>query len=142
LPAELDELAVLAGGHSLVLDGELVALDPAGVASFGRLQQRMQVHEPSPAPVADVPVVYQVFDLLFLDGASTTGLPYSRRRELLAGLGLTGDTVRVPAHFLDVDPAAVMNAARGQGLEGIVAKRLSSTYQPGPGTGSRCLLSG
>jgi bifunctional non-homologous end joining protein LigD len=128
---ELTELVSLAGGHRVVLDGELVALDPAGVASFARLQQRMHLSAPAPGLVADVPVVYEVFDLLFLDGNLTTGLPYLQRRQLLTELGLSGDAVRVPAHFVNADPTAVMTAARGQGLEGIIAKRLTSTYQSG-----------
>ncbi|AGZ43975.1 non-homologous end-joining DNA ligase [Actinoplanes friuliensis] len=128
---ELAELVPLAAGHRVVLDGELVALDSAGVASFERLQQRMHLSAPAPALVTAVPVVYEVFDLLFLDGEATTALPYLQRRELLAGLDLAGDAVRVPAHFVNADPAAVLTAARSQGLEGIVAKRLGSTYQSG-----------
>ena len=128
---ELAELTTAAGHHRLLLDGELVALDRAGVASFERLQQRMHLHQPPAALVAAVPVVYEVFDLLFLDGESTTALPYRQRRELLAGLELAGRAVRVPAHFAGADPAAVMTAARAQGLEGIVAKRLGGGYQPG-----------
>jgi bifunctional non-homologous end joining protein LigD len=128
---ELAGLASLVGRRRLVLDGELVAFDGAGVASFERLQQRMHVDDPSPALVAAVPVVYEVFDLLALDGTSTTGLAYQERRELLAGLGLRSDSVRVPAYFPGADAAAVMTAARAQGLEGIVAKRLTSAYQPG-----------
>lgn len=74
---------------------------------------------------------YVVFDLLHLDGAATIDLPYERRRDLLADLGLVDGPVMVPAHFVDRDPAAVMVAAQAQGLEGIVIKRLDSVYQPG-----------
>lgn len=128
---ELAELTTAAGGHRLLLDGELVALDRAGVASFERLQQRMHLRRPPSALVAAVPVIYEVFDLLHLDGGATTALPYRQRRDLLAGLGLAGAYVRIPKHFIVADPAAVMTAARAQGLEGIVAKRLSAGYQPG-----------
>ncbi|MEV4639902.1 non-homologous end-joining DNA ligase [Actinoplanes sp. NPDC049548] len=128
---ELASLSDLAGARSLVLDGELVALDAAGRPSFGRLQQRMQVAQPAPALVAAVPVVYYVFDLLNLDGVATLQLPYAERRALLAGLGLSSEVVRVPPHFVDADPQAVLTAAEAQGLEGIVVKRLSSAYQPG-----------
>jgi bifunctional non-homologous end joining protein LigD len=68
---------------------------------------------------------------LHLDGESTRDLPYLRRRDLLTGLGLVGETVRVPAHFVDVDGRHVLTAAQADGLEGVVAKRLASTYQPG-----------
>jgi ATP-dependent DNA ligase len=55
------------------VDGELVAFDQAGVASFARFAAADAGPQPSPALLADVPVVYQVLDLLFLDGRSTTG---------------------------------------------------------------------
>jgi bifunctional non-homologous end joining protein LigD len=128
---ELTELLRAARGHRLLLDGELVALDRAGVASFERLQERMHLQDPSDALVAAVPVIYEVFDLLSLDGVSTVALPYAERRQLLAGLDLAGPAVRIPAHFAGADPSAVMTAARAQGLEGIVAKRLGGGYQPG-----------
>src|SRR4029453_958562 len=112
-------------------DGEIVALDQVGHASFARLQERMHVAHPSPALLAAVPVRYQVFDLLYLAGGSTLDLAYTRRRDLLTGLGLGGDTVRVPAHFVDVDGRHMLTAAQTDGLEGVVAKRLTATYQPG-----------
>jgi hypothetical protein len=81
--------------------------------------------------MAAVPVRSQVFDLLHLDGELTLDLPYTRRRNLLSGLDLVGDTVRVPAHVADVDGRHVLAAAQADGLEGVVAKRLTSTNQPG-----------
>src|SRR4029077_1627147 len=79
---------------------------------------------------ADTPVVYMLFDLLFLDGHSTLDLPHPERRRLLDRLGLAGPAWQTP-------PAAVSGGAAARatatelGLEGIVAKRLDSTYQPG-----------
>lgn len=95
------------------------------------MQLTVHVARPSPALLAAVPVLYQVFDVLHLDGESTMDLPYLSRRELLQGLGLDGDTVRVQAAFVDVDGQSVLTAADHGGLEGVVAKRLTSTYQPG-----------
>ncbi|MGA5299969.1 non-homologous end-joining DNA ligase [Nucisporomicrobium flavum] len=128
---ELAGLPDVAGDRPVVLDGEIVALDEAGRPSFARLQQRMHVADPSPALVAAVPVVYYVFDVLHLGGVSTMPLPYADRRDLLAGLALSSDEVRVPPHFVDADPQAILTAAQAQGLEGIVVKRLGSAYQPG-----------
>jgi bifunctional non-homologous end joining protein LigD len=129
------------GMSEVVLDGEIVAFDYSDPAhpkpSFERLQRRM--HVTSPAAVrrlmASVPVVYAVFDLLYLDGHSLMELPYTERRARLEGLGLGGPAWRVPA----VHPgegALLFEATRTQGLEGIVAKRLESRYEPGrrPGT--------
>jgi hypothetical protein len=69
--------------------------------------------------------------VLRLVGEPTLTLPYQQRRELLAGLGLFNDVVRVPPHFVDIDGRQVLAAAEADGLEGVVAKRLTSTYQPG-----------
>ncbi len=128
---EITEVAGLLDGRAAVLDGEIVALDPAGRPSFAELQRRMHVHGPPPSLVVQVPVRYYVFDLLHLDGADTTALPYRRRRELLAGLHLAGPVVQVPAHHPDADPAQITAAAAAHGLEGVVAKRLASPYRPG-----------
>ncbi|WP_199512132.1 non-homologous end-joining DNA ligase [Nucisporomicrobium flavum] len=128
---ELAGLPDVVGDRPVVLDGEIVALDEAGRPSFARLQQRMHVADPSPALVAAVPVVYYVFDVLHLGGVSTMPLPYADRRDLLTGLALSSDEVRVPPHFVDADPQAILTAAQAQGLEGIVVKRLGSAYQPG-----------
>ena len=80
------------------------------------------------------PVDYVIFDLLHLDGRCVRELPYLRRRELLEGLGLDGPRWRTPAYRLDGGPD-LLEAARRQGLEGIVAKRTDSPYRPGKRTG-------
>jgi bifunctional non-homologous end joining protein LigD len=128
---ELVDLARLLNSRSAILDGEIIALDHQARPSFAQLQRRMHVLEPSSSLLAEVPVRYYVFDVLHLDGQSTLHLPYQQRRELLAGLDLTGDSVRVPEHVVGVDPAQVTESAAAQGLEGVVAKRLVSPYRPG-----------
>lgn len=125
-------VAALAGlGRDVVLDGELVSTDAEGRPSFGRLQQRMHVRAPSAELVAAVPVVLQCFDVLAVDGAATTGLAWSERRAALEGLALPRPGVAVPPAWTDVTPAQLLAAATEQGLEGVVAKRTASTYQPG-----------
>ena len=78
----------------------------------------------------DVPVAYVAFDLLWLEGHSTLALPYTDRRKLLSELDLNGRSWRTPAHR-EGDGAALLEASDVQGLEGIVAKRLDSAYEPG-----------
>ncbi len=128
---EIAEVAGLLDGRAAVLDGEIVALDQAGRPSFAELQRRMHVHTPPPSLLVQVPIRYYVFDVLHLDGADTTTLPYVRRRELLAGLPLAGLVVQVPPHHPGADPAQITAAAAAHGLEGVVAKRLTSPYRPG-----------
>src|SRR5579884_2676675 len=70
------------GMREVVLDGEIVAFDEAGRPSFERLQRRMHVRGPAAIRrlSSSVPVVYAIFDLLYLDGHSLMDLPYSERR--------------------------------------------------------------
>ncbi len=127
------EIAGLAGalsGHAAVLDGEVVTLDAEGRTSFQRLQRRMHVARPSARLVADCPVVFVAFDVLWLDGESLVGRPQSERRMVLDDLGLAGPFWRkVPV--LDASPAEALEACQTLGLEGFMAKRRDAPYQPG-----------
>jgi bifunctional non-homologous end joining protein LigD len=125
------------GMREAVLDGEIVTFDEQGRPSFELLQRRM--HVTSPAAVrrlrASQPVVYAIFDLLFLDGRSLTELPYSERRARLEALELGGAAWRIPTAHVG-EGAALLEATAAQGLEGIVAKRLDSAYEPGRRSGA------
>jgi bifunctional non-homologous end joining protein LigD len=129
---ELHRLNRALSSHSAILDGEIVAFDEEGRPSFGKLQHRMHIASEAQARrlAQDAPVVYVIFDLLWLDGHSVMGLPYTDRRELLERLELTGSHWQVP-DYVAGDGTALQQATRGQGLEGIVAKRLDSPYEPG-----------
>src|SRR4051794_21377621 len=85
---ELRELGRALGTHAAVLDGEVVAFGPDGRPSFQRLQSRMHLTSESQVRrlAQTEPVVYVLFDLLFLDGHSLLELPYTDRRRLLTGL--------------------------------------------------------
>ncbi|MCU1489155.1 MAG: polymerase LigD, ligase domain protein, partial [Acidimicrobiaceae bacterium] len=134
---ELRGLGEHLGSRAAVLDGEIVALDPSGRPSFGRLQQRL--HLGSASEVArrarDFPANYFAFDLLYLEGRSLLSEPYDERRQLLEGLELSGDSFVTPPTFRDRPGADVLAAAREGGLEGIVAKRKDSPYRPGQRSG-------
>jgi len=127
------EATALTGpGSGTVLDGEIVAFDADGRPSFERLQSRINLGSARDVSLrrAEVPVVFILFDLLFLEGRDLMGLPYSERRRQLEALGLDGPTCQIPRHHLG-DGAALLEATRQRGLEGLVAKRLDSPYQPG-----------
>jgi bifunctional non-homologous end joining protein LigD len=128
---ELARLPEAFAGHDAVVDGEVVAMDAAGRPDFGALQNRMHRTGPEvPAMAADKPVTYLVFDLLSLDGEDLLGRPYSERRERLDSLDLTGHRW-VSTPWFPGGGAGVLAASQENGLEGVVAKRLSSTYRPG-----------
>ena len=116
--------------HRLILDGEIVAFDEAGRPSFGELQARMHVLAPSRALLLKVPVSLLVFDLLHLDARSLLAETYDGRRAALESLDLAGERWAVPPAF-DGDAAEAMAASKVQGLEGVLAKRHDSPYQPG-----------
>ena len=134
---EVRELADDQGSRRLVLDGEVVAFDSDGRPSFERLQSRMHLGSDSAVRrrMRDIPVTYVIFDVLWLEGHSTLSLPYRDRRKLLAELDLSGPSWRSPAHR-EGDGAALKAASEEQGLEGIVAKRLDSPYEPGRRSGA------
>lgn len=128
--------------HEVVLDGEIVAFEPGSDPprpSFQALQRRMHVREQRRVKrlAAEVPVTYAVFDLLWLDGRSLMDLPYEQRRSRLAELELHGPHWQVPESAAGADAGRELLAAAGRlGLEGVVAKRLDSSYEPG--RRSRC----
>jgi bifunctional non-homologous end joining protein LigD len=128
---ELATLSKMFASRRAVLDGEIVALGRNGVPSFAALQQRMRTPVPSASLVRTSPVRFYIFDLLHLDGTDLTSLPYVERRDALQRIDLTGDTVDTPPYWTGDAGPALVAAARELGLEGVVAKQLASTYQPG-----------
>lgn len=103
---EVGRLSRQLGARDAVLDGAMV--------TFGE----------------DYPVTYVLFDLLYLDGHDLTGEPYRRRRELLEGLGLEGESWQTPGYSVG-HAKELLAAAAEQNLEGVVLKRLDSPYSPG-----------
>ena len=115
-----------------VLDGEIVAIDAEGKASFEVLQQRMNLQNEREIKraAAQIPVSYVIFDLLWLDGRSTIELPLEERRELLELVVEQDHRLQVMT-YVDGEGTAFVDGARKLGLEGVVAKRKGSPYVPG-----------
>ncbi|MGI8593464.1 MAG: DNA ligase D [Solirubrobacteraceae bacterium] len=129
---EISGLGRVLGSRAAVFDGEVVAFDSDGRPDFGRLQGRMHLDAEAAVRrrMRDTPIAYVIFDLLWLEGRSLMGLPYSQRRERLDALELSGPAWQVPASH-DDGGADLLAASRELGLEGIVAKRTDSPYEPG-----------
>src|SRR5712671_309479 len=108
-----------------VIDGEVVALDESGRPDFHRLQhftaEASRIH-------------YFVFDLLILKQRDLTNLPLTERRKLLKSIKLSG-RIRLSEQF-DIPATDMVSAVGQQGLEGVVAKRKDSLYEPGKRTGA------
>jgi bifunctional non-homologous end joining protein LigD len=100
-----------------VVDGEVVALDEHGKATFSAMQQ------------GSTRLAYEVFDLLEADGEPVVDLPLTERRERLEALLAPNPRVQLSGVFDDGE--ALLEAAREQGLEGVMAKRAASRYAEG-----------
>lgn len=118
---ELGGLHESVNAASVILDGEIVVLRPDGRPDFEALQRHA------------APVVFQAFDVLAIDGHDTVALPYEQRRALLAEVLDAGSNWSVPAHRVG-GGADLLAATDANGLEGVMAKRLGSTYRPGTRT--------
>jgi len=127
---ELKDMARLIQAKTAILDGEVVALDADGKASFSLMQQRTGFRPGGRRAVgnADVPVLYYAFDLLYLDGYDWRRVPLEERKRKLASLVVAGDVVRYSDHY-ENHGKALFEMARQKGLEGIVAKKRASFYE-------------
>jgi bifunctional non-homologous end joining protein LigD len=113
-----------------ILDGEIAALDDRGLPSFELLQSRINVAEASAIATLsrNMPVVIFLFDLLFLDGRDLRGEPLAERKRRLKEILQPNDAIRYSDDFAG-SGADLLEAAKAQGLEGIIAKRASSFYE-------------
>jgi bifunctional non-homologous end joining protein LigD len=119
---ELGTLWHSVNARSAILDGEAVVLDENNIPRFELMQR------------GEGPVTYVVYDLLEHDGMDATGLPYEQRRRLLREAVEDGENWFVPETY--TDGAALFEAIRARGLEGVIAKRLDSPYIAGKRTNS------
>jgi bifunctional non-homologous end joining protein LigD len=129
---ELHMVHELVDQVNAVIDGEIVAFDEDGRDSFQALQQRMNLANPREIKriAKQIPVSLVVFDLLWLDGRETTALKLEERRELLELVVETDHRLQVITHVAG-EGTAFTRGAGSLGLEGVMAKKLGSRYQPG-----------
>jgi bifunctional non-homologous end joining protein LigD len=127
---ELKDLPQFIKAKTVILDGEVVALDDEGRASFSLMQQRTGFRPGGrrAAANADVPVLYYAFDLLYLDGYDWRRMPLEARKQKLAEVLVAGDGLRYSDHY-PKQGKALFEIARQKKLEGILAKRRASIYE-------------
>lgn len=129
---ELQHLRSRFAAHSFVADGELVVLNEEGKPQFSNILQRLK----SPTAKAierlsrSMPVVYYVFDLLYLDGRDLRELPLEKRLQLLQEVLRPDPRVRL-SEAIPAEGETLYAAAVEQGLEGLVAKHRLGTYETG-----------
>ncbi|MGA8328618.1 MAG: ATP-dependent DNA ligase [Mycobacterium sp.] len=117
---QLRSIATDLADHHAVLDGEVVALDTAGVPRFSEMQNRARATR----------IEFWAFDLLYLDGRSLMRARYRDRRQLLETLAAGAGSLTVP-ELLSGDGAQALEYSRKRQWEGVIAKKRDSTYQPG-----------
>jgi bifunctional non-homologous end joining protein LigD len=106
--------------HSIVLDGELVVLDKAGRSQFQLLQD---YHDRKAGKL-----VYYIFDILYLDGYDLRALPLIERKTILEKTITENDAIKLSS-YIEEHGEKLFKKVQQKGLEGIIAKRKSSTYQ-------------
>jgi bifunctional non-homologous end joining protein LigD len=127
---ELQVISEYINAKNAILDGEIVALDNDGRSSFSLMQQRTGVGEGGRRirrTRDDIPVVYYVFDLLYLDGYNLMETDLEERKQRLSTVLTRSDLVRYSDHYVG-SGSALFEAAAQSGLEGIIAKRRGSCY--------------
>jgi len=114
--------------NETIIDGEVVALDEAGRPSFSALQNY---------GASDVPIIYYVFDVMVLEGVDVMREPLSSRRELMEQkiVPKLVEPIKYSAE-LDSSLSDLIQSVKKLGLEGLVAKRRDSRYEPGLRSGA------
>ena len=119
----------------IVLDGEVVVHDDAGLPSFSRLQQRGRLQRKSAIARAalDLPAAFYAFDLLAFGGLDLRDLPLLARKAILREVLPTVGPVRYSDHVA-TQGQAMYEQVTAMRLEGIVAKKADSLYRSGRST--------
>jgi bifunctional non-homologous end joining protein LigD len=127
--AELHDIPSSITAETAILDGEIAALDEDGRSSFSLMQQRTGIRQGGRrvGSRGDIPVLYYVFDLLYLDGYDLHRVSLEERKELLKQITDVSGGVRYSDHF--PQGKALFDVAKQKGLEGILAKRRNSVYE-------------
>src|SRR6266496_4742704 len=115
-----------------IIDGEVVCLDPNGIPSFSRLQQRGRLSSGMEIRRATVelPATFYAFDLLAFEDFDLRPLPLARRKELLSEVVPKLGILRYLDH-IDTEGEAFLAQVTAMGLEGIGAKKSTSRYRSG-----------
>jgi bifunctional non-homologous end joining protein LigD len=127
---EVEDLRRQLNAREAIVDGEIVALDDDGRSNFQKLQSRSGVRNPSRTLLEAVPATYYAFDLLYCDGYDLRKVPLEKRKEALKKILRPGGNARFSEHQVEKGKE-LYDAARQQGLEGIIGKKRHSAYVGG-----------
>lgn len=128
---ELKTIQDIVGAHQVIFDGEIIATSK-GLPSFSLLQKRMRAKKVSDKLIAEIPVSFVAFDIIY-DNKDVTNLPLIERKKLLEKYRDTDYFVKSRVYH---DGISLFKMVKKVGLEGIVEKVKSSTYDVGERTHS------
>ena len=126
---EITQALAAQRADDFIIDGEIVAFD-GSQTKFARLQQRLGVRQPGPELLAEVPVWFYIFDVLWADGRDVRPRPLRERKSILQDLLTFADPLRFTEH-IDTDGEAYFRQACASGWEGVIAKRADAPYRAG-----------
>lgn len=115
----------------MILDGTIVARGEEHAPRARRLARRSGRFRPTESDIRDVPVDFQIADLLWLDGHSTVELPYRDRRGLLEGLGFDTAPIWSTSPLPVSEMESMLAIADAKGVDALHARHLGSRYRPG-----------
>jgi len=132
---ELKEVAKFIKADEIILDTEAVGLDPEreGFLDFQKTIQRRRKHDIA-KNATEIPLQFQVFDVLLADGKSYIDIPYTERRKIIEKLVINGGLLRVDESTVTKDPEVIKSMHQKylkMGLEGVVVKRANGLYVSG-----------
>jgi DNA ligase D-like protein (predicted ligase) len=126
---EIEEAFLAEPAGDYILDGEIVAFEGKRT-SFARLQRRMQLRDPARAKRTGVAVYFYAFDVLYAGGFDLTRLTLLERKLVLRRVLSFNRRLRFTAHRVEAGEQAWRDAC-ANGMEGVIAKRTDSPYEPG-----------
>jgi DNA ligase-1 len=123
-----------------ILDGELMAWRDGRALHFNVLQQRLARKRPGAALIAEIPVAFMAYDLLYLGDSMVLGQPLEQRRAALETIvAAKGHPLLLSPRFAAAtlqDIERLFQEARQRGNEGLMLKRLGSAYEMGKRSGT------
>lgn len=126
---EITQALAVQRADDFIIDGEIVAFD-GSQTKFARLQQRLGVRQPGPELLAEVPVWFYIFDVLWADGRDVRPRPLRERKGILQDLLTFADPLRFTEH-INTDGEAYFRQACASRWEGVIAKRADAPYRAG-----------
>lgn len=132
---ELSEMGKWIKADKIILDTEGVGLDSErlALADFQTTMQRRRKHEITQMQT-EIPIQFQVFDVLLIDETNMMQVSYEDRRKKMAETLVSGELFRIDEYWVTDDPEVITSKhkeLRSQGLEGVIVKKIDSTYVPG-----------